>query len=93
MSTLIKRIEPGMISILQDGQVQVREDTVVEEDGVEISRTYHRTVLEPTAEPQVTDPRLLAILRAAWTPEVVAAFEVARAERLARSPVPGVPHA
>jgi len=86
---LIKRIEYGMISILQDGQVQVREDTVVEEDGVEISRTYTRTVLEPTVTPHVTDPRLLAILRAAWTPEVIEAYAAAKAARLAQ--VPGVP--
>ena len=88
---LTKRVEYGMISFLQDNQVQVREDTVVEEDGVEISRTYHRTVLEPTVTPHVTDPRLLAILRAAWTPEVIEAFAIAKAARAAQ--LPGVPHA
>jgi len=89
---LTKRIETGSITILVDGQVNVREDTVVEEDGVELSRTYHRRVLEPSAAVDTPDPKLAAILAAVWTPEVVAAYAVLKAERLARLPA-GVPDA
>jgi hypothetical protein len=87
---LTKIIETGMVSILSDGQIQVREDTVVDEDGVEISRTYHRTVLEPSISTEaITNPRVKAIAQAVWTPAVIAAFADARAR--ATSPPPGLP--
>jgi hypothetical protein len=44
---LTKTIVVGSIEILEDLRMQVREDTVVDEDGVEISRTFLRYVLTP----------------------------------------------
>ena len=44
---ITKRKEMGSIEILPDGCIQCREDTILEEDGVEISRTYHPHVVEP----------------------------------------------
>ena len=35
------------LEILEDGQMQVREAKVILEDGKEISRAYHRMVLDP----------------------------------------------
>ena len=35
------------VEILEDGQIQVREAKVIMEDGKEISRAYHRMVLDP----------------------------------------------
>lgn len=90
---ITKRIEHGVITILADNQVQVRTDTVIEEDGVELSRTYHREVLEPSLE-LPGDPRLRAIVSAIWTPVVVETFARAKAERLANDPIfRGVPDA
>jgi hypothetical protein len=47
---LTERKEIGSIEVLPLGQIQVRTDTVIDRDGVEISRTYHRHVLEPGSE-------------------------------------------
>ena len=44
---LTERTEIGSINVLPMGQIQVRTDTIIERDGVEISRTYHRHVVEP----------------------------------------------
>ncbi len=44
---LAEKIEIGSIQVLPRGQIQVRTDTVIERDGVEISRAYHRHVVEP----------------------------------------------
>jgi hypothetical protein len=77
---ITKRLELGLITILSDGQVHLRDDSVLEEDGQELSRTYHRRVLAPSATiPADADPRLAAILRAVWTPAVVVAFALAQA--------------
>ena len=35
------------IEVLEMGQVQVRTATVIKEDGVELTRTLHRHVLQP----------------------------------------------
>ena len=42
---LTEKIEIGRIEVLPMGQIQVRTDTVIEKDGVEISRSYNRHML------------------------------------------------
>lgn len=86
---ITKRTGIGTITILSDGQVNLREDTVIEEDGVELSRSYHRRVLNPSLVIDTPDPRLAAILQAIWTPDVVVAFAAALAERVKADPVLG----
>ena len=44
---LTERIEIGRREVLADGQIQVRTDTIIEKDGVEISRAFHRHVVAP----------------------------------------------
>ena len=44
---LTERKEIGSMEVLPMGQIQARTDTVIEKDGVEISRTYHRHVCDP----------------------------------------------
>jgi hypothetical protein len=77
---LSKRQEFGKIEVLPDGQIQLREDRVIEEDGVEVARTYRRSVLEPSATLPTIDPRVRAIANAIWTPTVVAAYLAKKAE-------------
>lgn len=65
----------GKIEILEDGQIQLREDIVIERDGVEIFRLYHRRVLEPGESlPVDVNPRLRSVTDVIWTLEVVDAF-------------------
>ena len=68
-------------TVLEDGQIQLREDTVFEEDGVEVIRTHRRRVLEPGTSVAAEAPRLRAICSAVWTPDVVRDFEDRRRER------------
>lgn len=73
---ITKRIQFGMISILLDGQIQLREDTIIEENGKELSRTYHRRVLSPGDDTsKETDGRIQVIAGLLWTPEVIKAFK------------------
>jgi hypothetical protein len=64
----------GKIEVLQDGQVQVRTDTVIHVDGVEVSRLYHRGVLVPGTDVRTQDPRVVQVCQAVWTPDVLTAF-------------------
>ena len=45
--TLAKTTEVPKIEIVNDWNIQVATDTVVKEDGVELSRSRHRHVLTP----------------------------------------------
>lgn len=44
---ITKEVVVDRMEILEDGQVQVRTATKILEDGKEISRTYHRHVVNP----------------------------------------------
>ena len=72
---LTKEVKVDKLEIVGDFKaVQCREATVVSEDGVEISRSFHRHVLTPdsdiSAEPQETQD----ICNAVWTDEVKEAW-------------------
>lgn len=71
---LTERKEIGSREVLADGQIQVREDTIIERDGVEISKAYHRHVLAPGQDLSKEHPSVVLIAKAAWTPEVVKAY-------------------
>jgi len=67
--------------ILPNQTIQVRKATIVEEDGVELGRTYHRHVLTPGADVSGEDAEVQAIAAALWTEEVIAAYEASVAEQ------------
>jgi len=59
--------------------LQVRQATIIAEDGVEISRTFHRNVLTPDADLSVADADVAAIAGAVFTDEAKAAYAAAQA--------------
>ena len=72
------------IEVLELGQVQVRTATRVLEDGVELSSSYHRHVVEPStkasgswADTDISgeDARVQAIATATWTSAVKTAYQ------------------
>jgi len=72
---LSKTIVVDRIEVLERGQVQVRRATVIAEDGTELSRNFHRHVLSPGDDTTGQDDRVAAVAAAAWTTEVVAAWD------------------
>lgn len=72
---LEKQIVTGKIEILPDGQIQIRTDTVILEDGIELSRTYHRSVLSPNDDTSKHDERVQAVAELIWTPDVIKAHK------------------
>ena len=55
--------------------VQVRRADVIEKDGVEIARSFHRHTLAPGDDISGEDPKVQAVCAAVWTDDVVAAYQ------------------
>ena len=54
--------------------IQVRIATVVKEDGVELSRSFHRRVLTPEMDVSGEDAEIKGMAAALWTDEVKEAW-------------------
>jgi hypothetical protein len=55
--------------------IQCREANIVEKDGVEVGRTYHRHVRVPGDDVSEDCAELQAVAAALWTPEVIEAYQ------------------
>jgi len=55
--------------------VQVRTDTVIKEDGTEISRKFHRKVLDSDMDISAEDAEVQAVANAVWTDAIKAAWK------------------
>ena len=69
---LTKQVVVDQITILEEGQLQVRTATRVLEDGVLLGETYHRKVIEPGDVLTAEDARVRDVGNAVHTPAVVA---------------------
>lgn len=72
------------IEVASFGQLIVREATTIMRDGQEIAKTYHRWSFEPGADVSAMPANVQAIANAAWTPEVIAAYQAHLAEQQAK---------
>lgn len=73
--SLTKSTIVDQITVTENGIVLFREATRILEDGVELSKTYHRSSLTPGQDISGVPANVQAICNAAWTPEVVAAYQ------------------
>ena len=74
--SLEKIVKIDQIEIVGDYKsIQVRTATVVIDDGVELSRSFHRHVLSCDADISGEDAEVQAICNAVWTDEIKAAYE------------------
>jgi hypothetical protein len=72
---LSKETVVDQITVVENGTVLYREATRIMEDGVQLSQTYHRTSLTPGQDITDQPANVQAICNAAWTPEVIAAYQ------------------
>ena len=81
---LTKETVVDKIEVLEMGQVQVRTATRVMEDGVQLSSSFHRHVVEPSTKSGDTwgdtdisgeDARVQAVANATWTDSVKTAYQ------------------
>lgn len=62
------------IEVLENNFIQVRTANIIEKDGVEISRTFHRHVVNPSNDISGEDAKVQAVANAIWTEEIIAAY-------------------
>jgi len=67
---ITKETEIGKIEVVGSWNVQVATDTVIKEDGKEISRSRHRHVLNPNSDISKEATEVQAVANAVWTDTV-----------------------
>jgi hypothetical protein len=72
---LIEKQIVDLVELVQTNHIQVRTANIIEKDGKEIARTFHRHVLAPGDNVSTEDPKVQAIATAIWTEEVIAAYQ------------------
>ena len=77
-----KETQIGKIEVVgKYKSVQVRTDTVIIEDGNELSRQYHRHALMPDADISNEHSEVQAVCNAVWTQDVKDAYAAFKAEQ------------
>ena len=72
---ITKRIEQDKIEVVGEFKhIQVRTATIIEEDGVEISRTFHRHTVAPNSDVSSESEDVKAMVAQFHTNEVKAAY-------------------
>ena len=72
---LAERIEEDKIEVVgQYKHIQVRTATIVERDGEELTRSFHRKALAPDADVSSESTEVQAIANAVWTQEIKDAY-------------------
>jgi len=82
---ITKTLENDKIEVVNKWNIQVRTATIIKEDGVELTRSFHRNVLTPgtldesdnLVDTNISseDADVQAICNAAWTTQVKADFK------------------
>lgn len=80
MATFTERSEHQIEIIPPHSILQCRRADIIEKDGVEVGKTYHRHVRVPGDDVSDDCPELQAVAAALWTPEVIAAYQTHLAE-------------
>ena len=78
---LTERTEEDKIEIVGAFKhVQVRTATIIERDGIEISRSFHRHVVNPGDDTSGESAEVQAICAAVHTADIIAAYQASQAE-------------
>jgi len=83
--SLTKTTTVDQITVCENGIVLYREATRIMEDGKQISQTFHRSSLTPAQDLTGIPANVVAICNAAWTAEVIAAYQAQLAAQAART--------
>jgi hypothetical protein len=78
---LTEKIEIDRIEVVGNWNVQVRQATTIERDGVFVSKTFHRWILTPDSDITNQDQKVQDICNTAWTQDVKDAYEAFKIEQ------------
>jgi hypothetical protein len=75
MATFTERHEHKIEIIPPYSILQCRRADIIEKDGIEVGRTYHRHVCVPGDDMSEECAEMQAVAGALWTPELVAEYQ------------------
>ena len=75
MATFTERQEHKIEIIPPFSILQCRRADIIQKDGIEVGRTYHRHVRSPGDDMSAECDEMQAVAGALWTPEVIAAYQ------------------
>ena len=73
--SLEKQTKIDRVEIVENGIVQVRQATIITENGNQISRTFHRWCINPGEDYSTQEQQVQDICKVTHTPEVIAAYQ------------------
>ena len=79
--SLTKTTTVDQVTVTENGIVLYREATKIMEDGIELSKTFHRSSLTPAQDLTGVPANVVAICNTAWTEAVISAYQAEQAER------------
>jgi hypothetical protein len=72
---LDKQVLIDQIEVVENGTVQVRQATIITDNGNQVSRTFHRWCIVPSQDYSDQDDKVKAICQVTHTPEVIATYK------------------
>ena len=79
-----KQTKIDQIEVVENGTVQVRQATIITEDGNQISRTYHRWCIAPGEDYSAQEQQVQDICKVSHTPEVIATYKAQQEAQLGK---------
>jgi hypothetical protein len=73
--SLEKEIKIDRVEIVENGIVQVRQATIITENGNQISRTFHRWCITPGEDYSTQELQVQDICKVTHTPEVIEKYK------------------
>ena len=80
MASFVERQEHQLEIIPPYSIIQCRRADIIEKDGAEVGKTYHRHVRVPGDDVSDDCTELQTVAAALWTPEVIAAYQASLSE-------------
>lgn len=80
--SLDKQTKIDRIEVVENGTVQVRQATIITDNGNEVSKTYHRWCIAPSQDYSDQEQQVQDICKVTHTPEVIAAYQAQQEVRL-----------
>lgn len=81
---ITERAAIGKIEILENLQIQIREDVVIERDGKELIRTFNRRVVSPGDDVTKEAKIILDVTGVLWTAAAIKKFQTDQAKIFAK---------
>lgn len=72
------------IEVLENNTIQVRTIIIIEKDGIEISRSFNRHILEPGMDITNQENKVQAIANAIWTKEIIEKYQIGLSDSISK---------